>query len=355
MTSFTCTKLGTTQIEGLDNCIFQQVATNNIKTSHPQPGYVIIDIHCVGLNLPDLLLTVGKFSRVAEPPFTLGQEGSGVVKEIGEGVTNVKVGDRVIFGYRKGCLRTHLIEQIASACFVFPDAMTFAEASAFNIAYNTAYNALVQQGKLKKDETILILGATGGTGLAAVQMSKAIGATVIALGSTDEKNAIVKSKGFADHVINTSLHPDFSKRVKEITNGRGVDVVFDPVGGEQLKEAIRACRNPTTTGARILIIGFTAEYEADRNSRNKLSTRLILAKEMNIIGIGTGLRPARMNAVLNLARTNWLPRPIISHILPFSKSRDGLKLMLDRKLIGKVVIDLKMEDNADSVEKYSKL
>ena len=273
--AFTCPKICKTQTEGLAQCVF---AVSQPRDVAPGPEQVLVDVRAVGLNLPDLLLTVGKFTRVQQPPFVLGQEGSGVVVATGTGCKRLRIGDRVLFGARGGalCAGEPLMLREASA-FQIPDSMPFPDAAAFNIGCNTAYNALVQRGKLQAGETLLVLGATGGTGLAAVQMAKSIGATVIAVGSTDAKLAVVQQRGGADFVVNSTRTLSFADAVRACTEGgRGVDVVFDPVGGAQLREAIRATRAPGSAGARLLILGFTAEYEADRSARNRLSTRLIL-------------------------------------------------------------------------------
>ena len=192
-------------------------------------GEVRIRVHAAGLNFPDLLMTQGKYQFRPDPPFVPGLEAAGEVIEVASDVQDIKVGDRVMAGGKGGALAEQWIVQ-QSAVSPLPPALSFSEGACWQTAASTAWHALVERGHLRAGETILVLGASGGVGMAAVKMAKHIGATVIGTGSNEEKLQAIHEAG-ADHLLDPS-DPDLASSIKEMTDGKGADVVFDPVGGE---------------------------------------------------------------------------------------------------------------------------
>ena len=200
----------------------------------PGPGQVRIRLKACSINFPDILMVQGKYQLKPDLPFSPGMEGSGLITELGPDVTDLKVGDRVVAGLRTGGLAEE-VNAAASACRIMPEGLSFAKAAAYPTAYLTAYVALVKRGHLQSGETLLVHGSSGGVGLAAVEVGKLIGATVIATSASDEKLKVVKQRG-ADHVINVTH--GFREKVKELTGGKGADVIYDPVGGDIFDESV---------------------------------------------------------------------------------------------------------------------
>jgi NADPH2:quinone reductase len=204
------------------------LVVEDVPALKPGPGQVVVSVKAAGVNFPDVLIIQNKYQFKPEPPFSPGGEVAGVVKELGEGVKGVKPGDRVIASSTFGGFAQELVVE-ADRLIPMPDAMDYVPASAFVLTYGTSYHALKDRAQLKAGETLLVLGASGGVGLSAVQIGKAMGARVIAAASSEAKLAICKDNG-ADETINYAQE-DLRGRIKAITGGRGVDVVYDPVGG----------------------------------------------------------------------------------------------------------------------------
>src|SRR5947209_12757925 len=215
-----------------------------------QPGQVRVAIHAAGINFPDILMAAGEYQLKPELPFTPGVEAAGEVSEVSDGVAGVAVGDRVIVKMRHGAYADEAIVT-PSQLTPLPSTFDYAEGATFLAAHGTAYHALVDRGQIQPGEVLLVHGAGGGVGLAAVELGKLLGATVIAAASSEEKLAVARARG-ADHLVLYSREP-FRDAVKRITAGRGADVVFDPVGGEVFENSLRCI----AWGARILVIGFT--------------------------------------------------------------------------------------------------
>ncbi len=244
------------------------------------PGQVLVDVRAAGLNFPDLLMVQGQYQFQPDLPFVPGAEAAGVVAAVGEGVEHVAPGDRVactppVGAFAEQCVApaTHVIR--------IPDGMSFEEAAGFSIAYGTSYHALKQRAGLRQGETLLVLGAGGGVGSTAVELGKAMGATVIAAAGSDHKLAFAEAKG-ADLLLNYR-DEDLKTRVRELTGGRGADVVYDPVGGDYAEPAVRA----TAWNGRFLVIGF-ASGEIPR-----LPLNLALLKGISIVGVFWGSWAAR--------------------------------------------------------------
>ena len=297
---------------------------------------VKISIKAASLNFPDLLMTQGKYQNRPELPFALGMEGSGIVEKIGSEVSSLKEGDEVMFGgWGHGASAKSIIlpESLVS---LKPKKLNFSEAASFKTAYLTAYVGLIRRGELKKDETLLVHGASGGVGMAAVQMGKLYGARVIASGTSDEKLKIVKSWG-ADEVINTGFEGSvsFREKVKELTNNKGADVIYDPVGGDVFDESIR-CIN---WGGRLLIIGFTS------GRIPTVPVNYPLIKGFSVIGVRAGefgrkdpIKGKENNEIImELAESGKLA-PHICKEFPLEQAKEGLKYLKERKLVGKVTV-----------------
>ncbi|MGO3932782.1 NADPH:quinone oxidoreductase family protein [Rhodopseudomonas pseudopalustris] len=296
-----------------------------------QAGEARVAIRAAGINFPDILMCAGEYQLKPELPFIPGVEAAGDVIEIGEGVTNAKVGDRVIVKLRFGAYAEE-VAVAASQLTPMPPNFDYAEAATFLAGHGTAWHGLVDRGHLQKGEVLLVHGAGGGVGLAAVELGKYLGATVIAAASSEEKLEVARARG-ADHGVLYSREP-FRDAVKRITGGRGADVVFDPVGGEIFEDSVR-CIN---WGARLLIVGFTGGIGLAR-------TNLILMKGASVVGVRAGeavrrdpaLGERRIAGLLDLAAQGKI-RPNVSHRLPLAQWASGMRLLIERRAIGRVAL-----------------
>jgi NADPH2:quinone reductase len=294
-------------------------------------GEVRVAIRAAGINFPDILMVAGEYQLKPELPFTPGVEAAGDVVEVGAGVQGVSIGDRVIVRMRHGAYTDEAV--VAQTQLVrLPSTFDYAEGATFLAAYGTAYHGLVDRGQLREGEVLLVHGAGGGVGLAAVETGKLLGATVIAAASSEEKLAVAKAKG-ADHLLLYSREP-FRDAVKRITGGRGADVVFDPVGGQIFEDSIRCI----AWGARILVIGFTGGIGLAR-------TNLLLIKGASVLGVRAG-EAVRRNPALGDVRLQQLVewaeqgkiRPNVSHRLPLAEFARAMRLLIERKAIGRVAL-----------------
>lgn len=293
----------------------------------PGPGEIQVDIKVSGIQFSDLVRIAGNYQDKTEPPFIVGGDGAGIVTTVGEGVDHLSPGDRVVTA--AGCVEKANVP--ANRVTRLPDGTDLELASSFRNGYATGYQGLLL-ARLQAGETLLVHGAAGGMGLAAVDLGKLFGAQVIATASSDEKLEVVKSLG-ADHTINYSA--GFRDKVKELTGGKGADVIYDPVGGDVFDESMR-CIAPY---GRILVVGFTGGRPA------LAKTNHLLVKDAQVIGYTMGglMRhdPERAEAQ---SRTlmDWLVhgkiRPHISHRKSIDEIVDAYQLLVDRKVIGKVVI-----------------
>src|ERR1700737_2083203 len=295
------------------------------------PGQVRVAIDAAGINFPDILMAAGEYQLKPELPFTPGVEAAGEVSEVADGVAGVAVGDRVIVKMRHGAYADEAVVA-PSQLTPLPSTFDYAEGATFLAAHGTAYHALIDRGQVKPGEVLLVHGAGGGVGLAAVEMGKMLGATVVAAASSEEKLAVAQARG-ADHLVLYRREP-FRDAVKRITDGRGADVVFDPVGGEIFENSLRCI----AWGARILVIGFTGGIGLAR-------TNLLLIKGASVLGVRAG-EAVRRNPALGEVRlkalTEWAEagkiRPHISHRLPLEDYALAMRLLVDRKAIGRVAL-----------------
>jgi NADPH:quinone reductase len=322
MRAVLCKELG-----GPDKLVVEEVPSPPLRD-----GTVRIEIHAAGVNFADLLLIAGQYQDRPPLPFIPGMEVAGVVREIGAGVSHVKLGDRVLASVGRG---GYAEEVIAEAEIVqrIPDAMDFVTAAAFPVAYSTSHGAFAWRGRLRAGEWVLVLGASGGVGLTAVEIAKAMGATVIAAAGGAEKLAVAKRAG-ADHLIDYTSE-DLRERVKTLTGGRGVDVVYDPVGGDAFDQSLRCI----AWEGRVIIIGFAA------GRIPQVPANLILVKNIDLIGFFWGSyrrhKPHLMTeSFQHLFR--WFEagklRPHVSHRLPLTGVGQALDLLKTRKSTGKVVL-----------------
>ncbi len=300
----------------------------------PLPGKkeVLVSVKACSVNYPDTLIVQGLYQFKPDLPFSPGSDIAGVVKAVGEGVKHVKPGDEVFGIVSHGGFAEEAIVP-ASAVFPKPPMMSDKIAASFMMAYGTSYYALKNRAKLKAGETLLILGAAGGVGLAAVELGKKLGATVIAAASTDDKLAVCKEHG-ADLTINYTKE-DLKKRAKELTEGKGVDVVYDPVGGDYTEAALRA----TAWEGRLLIVGFPAGIA-------QIPMNLPLLKGCQIMGIFYGSWAARfpdqmMQNTLELMQM-YMAGEVKPHIHATYSLEDAPKALIEimeRKVKGKIVIE----------------
>ena len=295
-----------------------------------KPGEARVAIRAAGINFPDILMAAGDYQLKPELPFTPGVEAAGEVIEV-NGADGTSVGDRVIVKMRYGAYADEAVVTPMQT-IPLPQAFDFAEGATFLAAHGTAYHALIDRGQLRPGEVLLVHGAGGGVGLAAVEMGKLLGATVIAAASSEEKLAVAQAKG-ADHLVLYPREP-FRDAVKRITEGRGVDVVFDPVGGPIFEDSVRCI----AWGARLLVIGFTGGIGLAR-------TNLLLIKGASVLGVRAGeavrhnpeAGAVRIKKLLEWAEAGKI-RPHISHRLPLEEYAQAMRLLIDRKAIGRVAL-----------------
>lgn len=310
-----------------ESLVVEEIPSPEIKS-----GQVLVRVGACGVNFPDTLIIQGKYQHKPDLPFSPGGEIAGEVIDVASDVSNVKKGDRVI----ALCGHGGFAEEIAidaNRVVHIPDQMDYVTASSFLLTYGTSYHGLKQRANLQPGETLLVLGAAGGVGLAAVELGKAMGAKVIAAASTDEKLALAKDHG-ADELINYSTE-DLKDRVKELSGGKGVDVVYDPVGGDLFEPAVRA----TGWNGRILVIGFAGGYIP------KLPVNLVLLKGSSVVGVFWGeftrRQPkdsAQNNKELLEMYLQGKVRPHISQTFPLDKAADALNVLQNRQAKGKLVV-----------------
>jgi NADPH2:quinone reductase len=309
-----------------------------LVTDHPEPeaeaGQVVIDIKAAGLNFPDVLIIQGKYQFQPEMPFSPGGECAGVVLSVGEGVDRYKGGDKVIAMTGSGCFRDQIaVDQ--NAVMPMPEGLDFKQAAGVAMTYFTSYHALKQRAHLKEGETLLVLGAAGGVGSTAVELGKLMGAKVIAAASSEEKLAMCRELG-ADETINYS-EQDLKATVKELTGGRGVDVVYDPVGGDYAEPALRGM----AWNGRYLVIGFAS------GPIPEIPLNLTLLKGCSIVGVFWGRFIAEEPAVhLQNIKELWglfaegKLKPAINDVFPLEAYAQAYDVMIGRRARGKVILTM---------------
>ncbi|MCP4228126.1 MAG: NADPH:quinone oxidoreductase family protein [Actinomycetia bacterium] len=305
------------------------------ELDHPQPGAgeILVEVKASAAPLPDTLMLEDKYQFKAPPPYIPGGEVAGVVSALGDGVDSLAVGDRIVGGLGVVGGFAELAVVPAAGARVLPDNVEFAESTGLNYAYGTTLYGLKYRGELKEGETMLILGAGGSVGLSAVELGKLMGARVIAAASSAEKLDLCRQRG-ADETINYA-EENLKDRAKELTGGKGVDVVYDCVGGDYAESALRAIG----WGGRFLVIGFTAGIPS-------IPLNLTLLKSCQIVGVFFGamvardpeLRDSISRELIDLTASGEL-RPYVSGRYPLEQAGEALRSLIDRKALGKIVIE----------------
>jgi len=309
----------------------ENLSLEHVPPPSPGPGQVVIAVTATGVNYADSIMVAGKYQTKPPFPFSPGLECAGVVARCGERVTQFTRGERVMAILPYGGFAEQAVADEVET-FPIPDGMPFDEAGAFPIAYISSHVALRWRGRLEADETLLVLGAAGGVGLTAVEIGKAMGARVIAAASTAEKLAVARAHG-ADELVNYTTEK-LTERVMALTNDKGADVCFDPVGGALFDAALSSLG----WGGRILLIGFVAGIP-------QIPANRLLVK--NRAALGSALRYFRWHAPDQLRRSvdeliQWYRagrlRPCVTHRLPLSRGVEAIRLLTDRKAHGKIVV-----------------
>lgn len=309
-----------------------KLVVEDIPSLVPGKGQVVVSVKAAGVNFPDTLIIQGKYQFKPEVPFSPGGEVAGVVKAVGEGVTGWKPGDRVIAAATWGGFAEELLTD-AERLIPLVDKMDYVPASGFILTYGTSYHALKDRAQLKPGETLLVLGASGGVGLAAVQLGKAMGARVIAAASSDSKLDVCRQNG-ADEVINYASD-DLRTRIKALTAGKGVDVIYDPVGGPYSEPALR----DMAWNGRFLVVGFAA------GDIPKIPLNLALLKGCSIVGVFWGAftkneveRNRANNAELMQMYLEGKVKPHIHATYPLERATEALNEVMNKRVSGKVVL-----------------
>lgn len=313
----------------------ETLVLEEVASPEPKKNEVLIDVHAAGVNFPDTLIIEGKYQFKPPFPFSPGGEAAGTVAAVGEKITHLKPGDRVMALTGWGSFA----EQVAVPGYnvmPIPKGIDFNSAAAFGMTYGTSMHALKQRANLQPGETLLVLGASGGVGLAAVEIGKAMGARVIAAASSDEKLEVAKAAG-ADLLINYSTS-SLKEKVKELTGGQGADVIYDPVGGDLFDEAIRSI----AWNGRLLVVGFASGHIPE------LPVNLALLKGAAVVGVFWGSFAQRQPQD-NLANFQQLfawhaegkLNPLVSQTFPLERAAEAINALGQRKAVGKVVVTVR--------------
>ncbi|HEY2445638.1 MAG TPA: NADPH:quinone oxidoreductase family protein [Rhizomicrobium sp.] len=318
----------------------EELELKDVPGPQPGKGQVVVTVKACGVNFPDALLIQDKYQFKPALPFAPGGEIAGIVKEVGEGVVTPKQGDRVIASIGHGGYAEEALAD-AARCIPMPEGLDFAVASSFLITYGTSWHALRDRAVLKSGESLVVLGAAGGVGLAAVEIGHALGARVIAGASNAEKIELAKKHGADDGFVypaerlTKEQQKTLSDDIRRLTGGNGADVLFDPAGGDYAEPALRAMN----WGGRYLVIGFAA------GEIPRIPLNLTLLKGCSIVGVFWGAAVARdpkkgFGDLHEIAR--WIAdgrlKPHVSERVPLARAGDAIRLLMDRKAQGKVVV-----------------
>ena len=319
----------------------ETLSVREIDAPNPGSGEVVIDVRACGVNFPDVLVIEDRYQLKPSRPFSPGSELAGVVRAVGEGVLSLQVGERVSASLPFGAM-AELVVAPANRCTVIPDTMPFHEAAAFQVTYGTVYYALVGRGTLRPGETLLVLGAGGGIGLAAVELGKALGARVVAAASSQDKLDAALAMGADATVLYSGAlsapaeGKAFSEAIKAACGGEGPDVVIDPVGGVYAEPAFRSIG----WNGRYLVIGFAAGIPS-------IPLNLTLLKGAQIIGVFWGAHMARnpeagsadMKALIKLYVAGRI-KPLVSERYPLERGGEAISRLASRGVRGKIVVDV---------------
>jgi NADPH:quinone reductase len=310
----------------------EKLVLEEVESPKPGPGEIRLKIRAAGVNFADSLILKGQYQVKSKLPVCPGGEVCGEILELGEGVEHLQIGQRAIAFSRTGGFAEECVASADSAQIVVEE-MADAEAAGFPVVYGTSHLALWHKARLKPGETLVVHGAAGGVGLTAVEIGKALGARVIATASTSEKLGIAKKHG-ADEVINSS-DEDLRVRIKEMTGGRGADVIYDPVGGEVFDASLRAINFE----GRILVIGFAG------GTIPQIPANIVMVKNVDILGLNYGNYRTHNPDVLTESfriLMEWYKegkvKPFVSERFPLEKTADAITHVMERKALGKVVV-----------------
>lgn len=313
----------------------ESLVLEDVASPVAKKNEILLDVHAAAVNFPDTLIIEGKYQFKPPFPFSPGGEAAGVVSAVGEKVSHLKVGDRVMALTGWGSFA----EQVAVPGYnvlPVPPGMDFNTAAGFSMTYGTSMHALKQRANLQPGETLLVLGASGGVGLAAVEIGKAMGARVIAAAGSAEKLAIAKAAG-ADELINYS-ETSLKDEIKRLTDGQGADVIYDPVGGDLFDQAVRSI----AWNGRLLVVGFASGRIPD------LPVNLALLKGAAVVGVFWGSfaqRQPQDNAANFQQLFGWYAegklKPLVSQVYPLSNAAQAINDLGQRKAVGKVVVQVR--------------
>jgi NADPH2:quinone reductase len=305
----------------------------------PGPGEVLVDVHAASINFPDLLVIGGTYQRLPATPFVPGKDFAGIVAAVGSGVTNVRPGDRVMAQVEYGAYAARAVAR-AGNCYRIPERLSFRDAAAMGLVYLTAHLALCERAQLKPGESVLVTGAAGGVGLAAVQIAKALGARVIATVSSDEKAALARANG-ADHIVFTNvpdLRDSLRKQVLKALGKGGVDIVIDSVGADVFDASLRAL----AWSGRLVIVGFAGGRIPE------VKAGYLLVKNISLIGLQAADYRDRAQDKVQAAQAalfdlyeKGLISPHVMATYPVAAFREALQTVADRRVLGKVVIEFR--------------
>ena len=316
-------------------CKPEDLKVSEIKNPTLDDNSVRVEIYASGVNFPDVLIVQGKYQYKPPFPFSPGSEVAGIISEIGKNVKSLKVGDRVMAVTGHGAFAEEICVPEDKITLV-PESMDFITAASMSLTYGTSSYALFQRANIKENDVVLIHGATGGVGITAIEISKAVGAKVIATASTDEKLKIAKEYG-ADYCINYSQN-EFKDKVKEYTDGKGANIIYDPVGGDVFNQSLRCI----AWNGIILVIGFASGTIASA------PTNLPLLKNCSIVGVFWGAWRERdpnghnvnMEKILKWWKENKV-KPKVSKVFNLEDTKYALQALINREVIGKAVIKVR--------------
>ncbi|MDR6712370.1 NADPH2:quinone reductase [Pseudomonas hunanensis] len=310
----------------------QDLVLEDTASPTPKKNEVLIDVHAAGVNFPDTLIIEGKYQFQPPLPFSPGGEAAGVIAAVGEKAGVFKVGERVMALTGWGAFAEQVAVPFHNVLPV-PDSMDLTTAAAFGMTYGTSMHALRQRAKLQPGETLLVLGASGGVGLAAVEIGKAMGAKVLAAASSADKLAVAKAAG-ADELIDYSK-ASLKEEIKRLTGGQGVDVIYDPVGGELFDQAVRGL----AWNGRLLVVGFAS------GTIPQLPVNLALLKGASVVGVFWGAFAQRQpedNAANFRQLFAWHAegklKPLVSQTYPLAEAGAAIERLAQRQAVGKLVV-----------------
>ena len=318
----------------------EKLSLGEFPDPKPGKGEVLVDVHAASVNFPDLLVIGGTYQNLPPRPFVPGKDLAGVVAAVGEGVTRVKPGDRVLAQIEHGAFAERAVVR-EGLCFVMPTKMRFEDGAAMGLVYLTAHNAMVERAQLRAGETVLVTGAAGGVGLACVQWAKALGAVVVAAVSSDEKAEVARASG-ADHIVRTDmpdLRESFRKQVFDAVGKRGIDLVLENVGGDVFDASLRVM----AWCGRLVIIGFAGGRIPE------VKAGYLLVKNISLIGLQSSDYRERAPEVVRTAYEQLFAlyeqgkiKPHVMAAYPMKDYLTALHAVKDRKVLGKVVISMRV-------------